>query len=264
MSAAPSGARGPTGRRHSTAPASPTRGCDSTTSRCRRTTTRPRRCASAATHPATASPQLRRGSRRSPPACRAPPRSRRPPSAARDAAADPRAGDAGLGPQHDLSIPVHSAPRRCLAGDPGLDPGRAPGGTNARLRCAARPPDQETARRGPPRDPRRALILGHFWQFEGVNGVAIISSTGKVIAEDMPQQHSRHPAAFTCARGPHRPHPWLQRVRRGDRPRANVRNVMVGWGDLAVSPSHRPRPRGHPDANHGSRQQAMRPSLTVR
>jgi predicted regulator of Ras-like GTPase activity (Roadblock/LC7/MglB family) len=31
----------------------------------------------------------------------------------------------------------------------------------------------------------RDLMLGQFWQFEGVNGVAIISSTGKVIAEDM-------------------------------------------------------------------------------
>ena len=31
----------------------------------------------------------------------------------------------------------------------------------------------------------RELMLGQFWQFDGVNGVAIISSTGKVIAEDM-------------------------------------------------------------------------------
>ncbi|MCA9692872.1 MAG: response regulator [Myxococcales bacterium] len=31
----------------------------------------------------------------------------------------------------------------------------------------------------------RDLMLGQFWQFEGVDGVAIISSTGKVIAEDM-------------------------------------------------------------------------------
>ncbi len=28
-------------------------------------------------------------------------------------------------------------------------------------------------------------MLSQFWQFEGINGVAIISSTGKVIAEDM-------------------------------------------------------------------------------
>ena len=28
-------------------------------------------------------------------------------------------------------------------------------------------------------------MLGQFWQFEGVNGVAIISNTGKVVAEDM-------------------------------------------------------------------------------
>ncbi len=31
----------------------------------------------------------------------------------------------------------------------------------------------------------RELMLGQFFQFEGVNGVAIISSTGKVLAEDM-------------------------------------------------------------------------------
>jgi hypothetical protein len=31
----------------------------------------------------------------------------------------------------------------------------------------------------------RAVMLEQFWQFEGINGVAIISSTGKVLAEDM-------------------------------------------------------------------------------
>jgi CheY-like chemotaxis protein/predicted regulator of Ras-like GTPase activity (Roadblock/LC7/MglB family) len=31
----------------------------------------------------------------------------------------------------------------------------------------------------------RNVMLEQFWQFEGVNGVAIISSTGKVLAEDM-------------------------------------------------------------------------------
>jgi CheY-like chemotaxis protein len=31
----------------------------------------------------------------------------------------------------------------------------------------------------------RALMLGQFFEFEGVNGVAIVSSTGKVLAEDM-------------------------------------------------------------------------------
>jgi hypothetical protein len=34
----------------------------------------------------------------------------------------------------------------------------------------------------------RAVMLEQFWQFEGINGVAIISSTGKVLAEDM--QHN--------------------------------------------------------------------------
>lgn len=31
----------------------------------------------------------------------------------------------------------------------------------------------------------RSVMLEQFWQFEGINGVAIISSTGKVLAEDM-------------------------------------------------------------------------------
>lgn len=31
----------------------------------------------------------------------------------------------------------------------------------------------------------RTAMLDQFWQFEGINGVAIISSTGKVLAEDM-------------------------------------------------------------------------------
>ena len=31
----------------------------------------------------------------------------------------------------------------------------------------------------------REALLGQFWQYEGVDGVAIISSTGKVMAEDM-------------------------------------------------------------------------------
>ncbi len=31
----------------------------------------------------------------------------------------------------------------------------------------------------------RAVMLEQFWQFDGINGVAIISSTGKVLAEDM-------------------------------------------------------------------------------
>jgi hypothetical protein len=36
----------------------------------------------------------------------------------------------------------------------------------------------------------RAGMLEQFWQFEGVNGVAIISSTGKVLAEDMRKNSS--------------------------------------------------------------------------
>jgi hypothetical protein len=31
----------------------------------------------------------------------------------------------------------------------------------------------------------RAVMLEQFWAFDGINGVAIISSTGKVLAEDM-------------------------------------------------------------------------------
>jgi CheY-like chemotaxis protein len=36
----------------------------------------------------------------------------------------------------------------------------------------------------------RTVMLEQFWQFDGINGVAIISSTGKVLAEDMRENSS--------------------------------------------------------------------------
>jgi CheY-like chemotaxis protein len=41
----------------------------------------------------------------------------------------------------------------------------------------------------------RDVLLGQFWQYPGVNGVAVISSTGKVLAEDMRE----HAALLTLA-----------------------------------------------------------------
>lgn len=60
--------------------------------------------------------------------------------------------------------------------------GRAP--------APAAPPQDEPSQLGGGHavfeDPEtRAAMLDQFWQFEGINGVAIISSTGKVLAEDM-------------------------------------------------------------------------------
>lgn len=48
------------------------------------------------------------------------------------------------------------------------------------------PPEQQNSATGLLDDPEtRELMLGQFFEFEGVNGVAIISSTGKVLAESM-------------------------------------------------------------------------------
>ncbi len=55
-------------------------------------------------------------------------------------------------------------------------------------RAERRPPPRPASRTvtNPLDDPEtRKLMLDQFWEFEGVDGVAIISSTGKVIAEDM-------------------------------------------------------------------------------
>lgn len=58
--------------------------------------------------------------------------------------------------------------------DPGLTPTATDGG-NPGLAGHAIFEDPDT----------RQVMLEQFWQFEGINGVAIISSTGKVLAEDM-------------------------------------------------------------------------------
>lgn len=47
----------------------------------------------------------------------------------------------------------------------------------------------------------RQVMLEQFWQFEGINGVAIISSTGKVLAEDMRQNSSMVTLAGFYMRG---------------------------------------------------------------
>ncbi len=62
-----------------------------------------------------------------------------------------------------------------------------PTGTNAKppVRTDARPIKKATSVDLLDDPETRELMLGQFWQFEGVNGVAIISSTGKVIAEEM-------------------------------------------------------------------------------
>ncbi|HFE45107.1 MAG TPA: response regulator [Nannocystis exedens] len=56
-------------------------------------------------------------------------------------------------------------------------------------RAASPPPPRAAAKKGANDlfdDPEtREALLGQFWQYEGVDGVAIISSTGKVMAEDM-------------------------------------------------------------------------------
>ncbi|MDC0722582.1 response regulator [Nannocystis bainbridge] len=98
------------------------------------------------------------------------------------------------------SIPVRATP----ASIPAV-PARATPTSIPAVRTTTIPPGQSSApaRNAPPpradarpikkantvdllEDPEtRELMLGQFWQFEGVNGVAIISSTGKVIAEDM-------------------------------------------------------------------------------
>jgi hypothetical protein len=48
------------------------------------------------------------------------------------------------------------------------------------------PPEPQTSATGLLDDPEtRELMLGQFFEFDGVDGVAIISSTGKVLAENM-------------------------------------------------------------------------------
>jgi CheY-like chemotaxis protein/predicted regulator of Ras-like GTPase activity (Roadblock/LC7/MglB family) len=69
---------------------------------------------------------------------------------------------------------------------PASTPVARPTGTNARpVRTDAKPIKKATSVDLLDDPETRELMLGQFWQFEGVNGVAIISSTGKVIAEEM-------------------------------------------------------------------------------
>lgn len=68
------------------------------------------------------------------------------------------------------------------------DDDEAPLAGEGRPEAAASMPSPETSSQAMSLldDPEtRALMLGQFFEFDGVNGVAIVSSTGKVLAEDM-------------------------------------------------------------------------------
>jgi CheY-like chemotaxis protein/predicted regulator of Ras-like GTPase activity (Roadblock/LC7/MglB family) len=93
----------------------------------------------------------------------------------------------------------------------------------------------------------RDLMLGQFWQFEGVNGVAIISSTGKVIAEDMRNNSTVVTLAGFYMRGAARIARTLgYNVFDGVIARAanGQQMIMVGMGAtsavLSVAPGHDP------------------------
>ena len=93
----------------------------------------------------------------------------------------------------------------------------------------------------------RDLMLGQFWQFEGVNGVAIISSTGKVIAEDMRNNSTVVTLAGFYMRGAARIARTLgYNVFDGVIARATngQQMIMVGMGAtsavLSVAPGHDP------------------------
>jgi predicted regulator of Ras-like GTPase activity (Roadblock/LC7/MglB family) len=90
-------------------------------------------------------------------------------------------------------------------------------------------------------------MLGQFWQFEGVNGVAIISSTGKVIAEDMRNNSTVVTLAGFYMRGAARIARTLgYNVFDGVIARAanGQQMIMVGMGAtsavLSVAPGHDP------------------------
>lgn len=93
---------------------------------------------------------------------------------------------AGLADEVDPATVVPSAPAPSGVGDvllPAQDE-EVP----ERPEAAAAMPTPETSSQAMSLldDPEtRALMLGQFFEFDGVNGVAIVSSTGKVLAEDM-------------------------------------------------------------------------------
>ncbi len=93
----------------------------------------------------------------------------------------------------------------------------------------------------------RELMLGQFWQFDGVNGVAIISSTSKVIAEDMRNNSTVVTLAGFYMRGAARIARTLgYHVFDGviARSASGQQMIMVGMGAtsavLSVAPGHDP------------------------
>lgn len=79
----------------------------------------------------------------------------------------------------------HSAPISVPIPEPPIDP-NDPFDLRAPPPPPPPPPEPQTSATGLLDDPEtRELMLGQFFEFEGVDGVAIISSTGKVLAENM-------------------------------------------------------------------------------
>jgi CheY-like chemotaxis protein len=147
-------------------------------------------------------------------------------------------------------IPVRATPTSMPASraTPVSTPIPKPSGTNARpVRTDARP-IKKAASVDLLDDPEtRDLMLGQFWQFEGVNGVAIISSTGKVIAEDMRNNSTVVTLAGFYMRGAARIARTLgYNVFDGVIARAasGQQMIMVGMGAtsavLSVAPGHDP------------------------
>ena len=147
-------------------------------------------------------------------------------------------------------IPVRATPTSMPASraTPVSTPIPRPTGTNARpVRTDARP-IKKAASVDLLDDPEtRDLMLGQFWQFEGVNGVAIISSTGKVIAEDMRNNSTVVTLAGFYMRGAARIARTLgYNVFDGVIARAasGQQMIMVGMGAtsavLSVAPGHDP------------------------
>jgi predicted regulator of Ras-like GTPase activity (Roadblock/LC7/MglB family) len=147
-------------------------------------------------------------------------------------------------------IPVRATPTSMPASraTPVSTPIPKPTGTNARpVRTDARP-IKKAASVDLLDDPEtRDLMLGQFWQFEGVNGVAIISSTGKVIAEDMRNNSTVVTLAGFYMRGAARIARTLgYNVFDGVIARAasGQQMIMVGMGAtsavLSVAPGHDP------------------------
>ena len=108
-----------------------------------------------------------------------PARGRAPPTAVPAIRATPASLQARATPASTPAV-SRATPASTPAVRPGqAPPARAPGRTDTR-------PFKKASTADLLEDPEtRELMLGQFWQFEGVNGVAIISNTGKVVAEDM-------------------------------------------------------------------------------